>query len=73
MKAKIKLWGNEYNVLSVNWGYEGIIDHVCFRDENNVLYVIHNEYLGADNNAEENRYSEEPIYANLKEVIEWEV
>jgi len=71
MRAKIKLWGNEYLALSVAWLKDGNISHVVIADEAEakVIFQKANHISGLD--AENNRHADELIYANLNEIIEW--
>lgn len=70
MIAKIRLWGNEYLVDSVDW-LNGKIFTASFEDENKTYHTIHQKRFNSDLDAETNRHSDEPIHADLNEVVIW--
>lgn len=74
MIAKIKLWGSEYVLKSINWRPSGKICHVCFTDKNDVFYTIFDYDDGLrKENAEGNKgNANEILSADLSKTIVWE-
>lgn len=72
MRAKIKLWGKEYLINSINWYNDSDrFSHVTFKDENGELYVIHHNSFEDELDAEQNRNPRSLIHSNLDKTVFW--
>lgn len=70
MNAYIKLWGNEYLVLSIRWFEDGEYASVAFVDEHQKTNTIFQDVLGDQPDAETNRDAE-LLYADLEKIVIW--
>lgn len=75
MRAKIKVWGNEYQVSQMSWSKEdGSMLHVSFRDENEDVYTFFEKFDRPDNaesmKGKTDRYN--LIHTDLESRIYWE-